>query len=286
MHINSWIHFIHKKPFFPPINIPTVPSQKVLFLSKTNKVNDVPSSAILMIPQTQKSSRKFFKSKLQKLFFFFFWDIVTFKLFPQLFLLDFFWVDVAASCKLEELGTVLSFWRQFRGFRREPKLTGGTSPSEAEDPANTLAPVLISVRELLIILHEEGEMLDHNHFSLLDTSMNPSSSIFLRLAALQCFPLSLFQGTGSFALSRGSRPISLQELPAGSGWGCWCLPPSWDVFVPSPVWGMPFYMRCWSHQQLSFPFLHHQMLSGDQLNKLEEENSIANSFLQPGQQTL
>lgn len=115
-------------------------------------------------------------------------------------------------------------------------------------------------------------------FPLLDTSVNPSSSIFLRLSALPCFPVSLFQGRGGFALSCCSRAVPSHELSALSRWGWWFLPPSRSVSVPSPLGGTPFSMRCWSCHQLSFPFLHHQVLSGDRLHKLEEENSFADSF--------
>lgn len=55
-------------------------------------------------------------------------------------------------------------------------------------------------------------------------------------AALLCFPISLFQGRGNFALSS----VPLQELSALPGWGPWCLLPSLGVSVSSPLQGMPF----------------------------------------------
>lgn len=51
------------------------------------------------------------------------------------------------------------------------------------------------------------------------------------------------------------------------------------VLCPLAYRGCLFIWGAQAIQQLWFPILHHQVLSGDQLHKLEEENSLANSFM-------
>lgn len=54
-----------------------------------------------------------------------------------------------------------------------------------------LALLLIFVQELLIILHGEGEMLDHNHFSPLGHLYKSILQYFPLTSALLCFPVSI-----------------------------------------------------------------------------------------------
>lgn len=142
-----------------------------------------------MIPQTQKSSRKFFRSKLQKLFLSFFLGHHKFSTFCPIIFVTFF---QASGCKLTEFGTVLSSWRLFRGVRGGPVLGG-----RAEGSANLLPSFLVSVQDLLIILHGQGEMLDHNHFPPW-TPPQVSPPVFsFGFAALLCFPSLCFKAQGA-----------------------------------------------------------------------------------------
>lgn len=211
-----------------------------------------------MIPQTQKSSRKFFRSKLQKLFFFFLGHH-KFSTFCPIIFVTFF---QASGCKLEEFGTVVSSWRLFRGVKGDPVLGG-----RAEGLASTRAPFLISVQELLMILHGQGEMLDQNLFSPSDTPTSLSSCIFLWLCCAAVFPhLCISVLLSAQSLCRSSLLSQVEFL----GVSC----PPWVFLCP---------LHCRSclfrdHQQLWFPVLHHQVLWGDQLRRSEEENDGAGWF--------